>query len=489
MTLRSLSRRKLLLLGVAGVFLVILCLLFLYRRTFTGSKFVPDSRYGSTFGILVYEQTGNAASNLMNLQCWAGSLKMKVVEPSIRETKMIADDVFQFSKDSSGERFRDLFDIEHWNSYGRKKNYAPLVSMEDFLENASKNIIYVEVMYSGYLKCPQGTFHYISNGVAAPLQFLRRLGLSVSYPNSFLSSHGFKIVRTVCIDLLQEGRLRTQREFNELLFGDLLGKGNFTVVFDEWRAMRNELEHDGSMDSVDPNSDLHRILIKDTKCTYKCINSQPYHLAWDPIPSQKVTSHKSTPVVNIDTAVLKTGLLALVPSSQVLAHAAKYRAKYLNNKPYVAIMMRMENLQYGITTESSYTSCLNTAKNLWTTATQKYGISQTFITSDAGKYGSYSWSPNQASIQFQDDIIRMAGMPSSFVDTLDTNIEEVTGSTGRVNIAWTESIIVAEARCIIFLGGGAFQGIVLNLHSALYLGTECFVFLDTYCKEHAKLGF
>ena len=92
----------------------------------------------------MYEQMGNAASNLMNLQCWAGSLKMNVVEPSIRETAVIGDGVFHFSQDYSSERFRDLFDIEHWNSYAQERKYSHLISMEEFLDKASRNIINVE---------------------------------------------------------------------------------------------------------------------------------------------------------------------------------------------------------------------------------------------------------------------------------------------------------------------------------------------------------
>ena len=346
-------------------------------------------------------------------------------------------------------------------------------------------------MYSGSLECPQGTFHWLSNSVSSPLQLLRGLGLSLMYPYSFLSSHGFKIVRKVCISLLHEGRLRTQQEFNKLVFGDLLGRGNFTVVFDEWRAIRNESAQEGKLDSVDHDSDLHRILIKDSPCTDNAINLQPYHTSLIQLPSQNLTSHQINPITDADTASMNKAKLGFIPSDRVLTDTTEFRAKYMNNKPYIAIMMRMEILQRGIASESSYTNCLNTAKNLWEYATQKYGINQTFITSDLGKYGSYSWAhllvtTNQqldVSTQFQDDIIKMVGMPSSIAETTNKNFETVTGSTGRVKIAWTQSIFTAEARCIIFLGGGYFQILVLNIHSALYPGRECFAYLDSNCKQ------
>ena len=465
-----------------------LFLLIAFSR-FTGStEFVPDSRYGSVFGLLVYEQMGAAATDVMNLQCWAGSLKMKVVEPSIREKAILGDQVFHFSSDPSREQFRELIDIDHWNSYAQKKNYAPLVSLEEFIDKASRNIIYVEMMYSGYLKCPQGPFHYVSNIFASPLEFgFRRAEYAVLYPYRFLSSHGFKIVRKVCIDLLQEGRLRTQQEFNELVFGDLLGKGNFTVIFDEWRAFRNESEEEGKLENVDPKSDWHQILVKDSLCTFGSLKIDAYHNFFR---AQKVASHKSSPVVDIDTAALKSGLLGLIPSSQVLGHAAEYRAKYLNNKPYVAIMLRMESLQEGIKDALVYKKCIEAVKSFLKYSKANYQTDQTFLTSDLGKYGSYTIQQYDLTLseKFQNDLAAAIGL-DSLKDSVTKRLEAVTQSEGRVRIAWTQGIIVAEARCTIFLGGGAFQNLVLNLHTGLYKENECFVFLDKNCVEFGKAGF
>ena len=434
----------------------------------TQIDFVPDIRIGVALNLMIWEQMGNAASNLMNSQCWAASMQMHVVEPSIRETSGGGDQIFYFSGDhQNAEQFSDLFDITRWNEYSKRHGYATLISVEEFLEKASRNLIYVQVQYS-------------------TSECLMHTSVDTVQPLSTLNSLGFTTVREVCLDLLHKGRLRTQQELAELIFGDLLGHGNFTVVFSEWRGIRNELEPEGKLSNVQPGASWYRILVKDSPCTYNCINHQPYYKTW--LPAKRDVSLEGRKL-KYNSTILKKGKVGLIPSDKVLADTAKYRAKYMSNQPYIAIMMRMENLQYGIATNSSYASCFNSTKNLWTTATQKYGINQTFITSDIGEYGSHSWYPQQVAIRFQDDIIDMVGMPPLFNDTLNKNIEEVTGSTGRVIMAWTQSIIVAEARCIIFLGGGSLQGLILNIHSALYPGRECFVYADTHCSQYANLGF
>ena len=170
-------------------------------------------------------------------------------------------------------------------------------------------------------------------------------------------------------------------------------------------------------------------------------------------------------------------------------NAASYRAKYLHDRPYLAIMMRMEYLHRGISDSDIYLKCLKKVRNLWTFARERYSLKEMFLTSDLGKYGSASWVMDKVSAQFQQDIIRTTNMSSSYTDTLDSSFEDITHADGRVEVAWTQSTVAANARCIIFLGGGAFQGLILNINGALHKDRECFVYFDKSCVEYIKLGF
>ena len=432
-----------------------------------------ETGFGSGFvlSLLFYEQIGNGASNVMNLQCWAGPLQMAVVEPFVRETRESGDQVFfldLFDSSNSPPRYRDLFDIHQWNQYSKKHGFAPLASMEDFLTKASRAIILVTIIYSGSSQCPKQ--REVSQDTLIHFEH-----------------HGFKVVNKVCINLLHEGRLRTRREFNELVFGDSLGKSNFTVVFDEWRGIRNESEREGKIEWVDVNSEWHRILIKDSPCCYDSLALQPYHVTWAYLEEKNI-EHTKQPV---DTAVLKGSKLGLIPSKQVLANVDAFRDRHFENKPYLAVKARME--KYEITDKTLHAKCVKKIASFKQYALDEYKLTQTFFASDVGKYGSNSWSWPQGnpglSEELYRDIINVLGTSSDQEDAISREFEAVTHSTGRVSIAWTQGTTVAEARCIIFLGGGAFHGLILNLHSALYRGNECFVYLDEHCNEHAKLGF
>ena len=206
---------------------------------------------------------------MMNLQCWAGSLNMQIVEPSIRANRSGGDGAFYVTQDyKTAKQFRYLFDFDHWNRYSNSRGYVPLISMENFLQNASRDVIHVELMYSSSDKCPQNVFNLVENNIVTSQVFKH----SSAATWSFLISHGFRIVKKVCIDLLQDERLRTQNEFNQLIFGDLFGNGNYTVIFDEWRALRNESEREGKLNIVKPGLNHYRILVKDSRCTYESLN-------------------------------------------------------------------------------------------------------------------------------------------------------------------------------------------------------------------------
>ena len=370
--------------------------------------------------------------------------------------------------------------------YGNSRGYAPLISMETFLSKASKNVIHVELMYSSSVMCPQSVFGQVRNIFDYPIQFLKHLTISL-VPVSFLSSQGFRIVRKVCINLLQDGRLRTQEEFNQLIFGDLFGNGNYTVIFDEWRALRNENETDGKLNLVKPGLDHYRTLVKDSRCTYESLVLRPYYTTTPELQRNVSGSEPMEP----DYAFLKESKLGLIPSYNVSRNADRYRAKYLDNKPYLAIMMSMENLNHVIGDSNIYRQCIQKIKSLWEIAMEKYDLKQTFLTSDLGKYGSFSWTVSQStSVQFQQNLIQTINMTSSYTDTFDNSFEDITQSDGRVEVAWTQGIVAANARCVIFLGGSAFHGLLYNINGALHMNRECFIAFGKDCtNDYLKLGF
>lgn len=451
---------------------------------------VDNSRTGPGFvlSLYFYEQMGNAASNLMNLQCWAGSLKsnMRVVEPFIRESEDAGDRVFFLPETTlSHERFGYLFDRDHWDKYSASRGYAPLTSIETFIQKAPRSIIYVHVLYGSSDQCPSYVQSIINRQTEKEL--LR---------STLLTSNGFKIVRRVCVNLLQNGRLRTQVEFYSLIFGDLWGielPNSYTVVFDEWRAIRNESEREGKLGFVEYGRNDYRLLIKDSPCTYNSLNLQPYYVMWEKLPLKPLTKGTSSKsYADTDLSVLKESEIGLIPTSHVIKNAAVYRAKYLGSEPYLSIMIRTEKMSSEIRHIEIYSRCISKLKLLVTYAMDKYKLKRILLTSDLGKYGTNSLNTesNRPLLeQFHQDIAKAMNLTSTYQQTLDAYFENDTQSKGRVEIAWTQSVVLAQARCAIFMGGGAFQGHVLNMNSFLNKGNECFMYLDSFCNEYVTLGF
>ena len=92
-----------------------------------------------------WEQTANAMSSLLDLQCWARSAGIgAVLLPSLDVT---GRSVFHFTPDEAALTFGNLYDIDHWNTMSIKLHYSPLVSRGYFLQHASKSLVYVHIEY------------------------------------------------------------------------------------------------------------------------------------------------------------------------------------------------------------------------------------------------------------------------------------------------------------------------------------------------------
>ncbi len=101
--------------------------------------------------------------------------------------------VFHLGLNKESLAFDDLFDLNHWNTMSQELGYSALVTQQYFLEHASRDIVYVKILYTG-----TGT----------------RLGcLTVNFLNlyvfkswyKYLSSNKFAISKRVCIGLIKKG--------------------------------------------------------------------------------------------------------------------------------------------------------------------------------------------------------------------------------------------------------------------------------------------
>ena len=99
---------------------------------------------GYALGWDFYEAQTCASRNLLGLQNWATSLHFGVVEPFVHES------YFRMSQfnNVNALRLSDYFDISIWNHkvVTTIPNGTSLVKWEDFIKNASRQLIVVHVM-------------------------------------------------------------------------------------------------------------------------------------------------------------------------------------------------------------------------------------------------------------------------------------------------------------------------------------------------------
>ena len=113
------------------------------------------------------DQMSWAAARLKSLQCWATTWKslyehIGVVEPFVTDGAHLGVpiDVHRSVHVNKTLKFSDLFDIDTWDSRGKRKGikYPELVSWSDFLNYAPRNIVAVQIIYNQDSRCTENEF-------------------------------------------------------------------------------------------------------------------------------------------------------------------------------------------------------------------------------------------------------------------------------------------------------------------------------------------
>ena len=377
-----------------------------------------------------WEQVGNAAKNLFDLQCWASSVGIRsVVEPSVNPT--LDKTVLKFLKDKKYLKFRDLYDITHWNLMSSNLNFSQLVSLEYFLKHGSKDVVLVQIIYTLYsFRCQ-------------PLkEFANRDWFR------FLSKNGFHIKKTVCIDFKKE----KSHFFKEETFRDKIFRGtghNISIIFNVWEGVRT--------------SGIKRVAIRGSEC-----NNDLAHVdIASPQPISKITYSPLTSCPNM-------------PSRRLLNFLEIFKTKHLFGAKYVAVMLRTQKMNQSIIAiQPESNSCISKIKLDWKKIVADHNLTQTLFFTDVGKFGSLTWNSKSANkfSQYLQDLLKI----KMTLNKVNSALTEITGSTDRVQIALLNRLLVAHAECVIIVGGGNFQMQTLNMYAHLHVGRECYSVRNIDC--------
>ena len=375
---------------------------------------VPKPVRGYALAESYWEQQTTGSRNVKDLQCWAGQLNLSVVEPfmvkSFPRTPLSNDHMNML-------HFSDLFDLQSWNKDCENMHHSQLVSWEDFMQHAPRDVILVVIRYApapaNLKKTQQLVRMYPSNYPPASERY--KTGCNkVGWQRTFLTSNHFKVVREVCFNFEYGDNLTTEA-FSNHIYAEHM-PSETTVIFKEWRSL-----------GVLPD----RIIVGDSTCFNTSLQERIH------------------------------------PSLRLSGEAKRYHEKYLNGGNYIAIIARLEKSRQFVRREGVVTYCLDQIVQYQHSLRAETGMNTTFLSIDIGKYGSSSYGGYK---QLQpalgkffrglyNDSLSMAEWEKTFEDSQTTD---------PGYIAQLQKIIATQADCLIFSGGGSFQRHALRLYQELH---------------------
>jgi hypothetical protein len=382
-------------------------------------KLEPPTTTGYVLAVNYYEQQSMGSRNLFQLQCWAQQLGLAVVKPVMKDSFLLSP--LDQHQQQTLLKFEDSFDLKEWSLQTSISQFAPLVDWSEFLSNTPRNVILVSYNYPSVsvLKTRQKAGEAVLQDHIGERY---KSGCSSKWPTpsqlSFLSSNGFHVVRTVCFNFYFGDQL-TVDEFNAHLLGEYHAS-NVTIIMDMWRGLGTG----------------QRVLIKDT-----CFTTYP------------INEH-------------------IKLSNRLLSDASRYVEANLGGQPFIAVMGRLEMTLLTVHKKDQpiLPYCLKEIVSELDLLKKDTGLSATFLSIDIGRYGSKKWRTRVDPDLRRDfsNLIQDIYGPSASVSSWEKTFEDIAMTKDAGYIGLLQKAIVTKAKCVLFVGGGAFQRHALHLYRQLH---------------------
>ena len=387
------------------------------------SKLESPITKGYVLAVNYYEQQSMGSRNLFQLQCWARQLGLAVVKPVMKDSFLLTP--LDQHQQQTFLKFEDSFDLNEWTLQSSISQFAPLVEWSEFLSNAPRNVILVSYNYPSVsvLKTRQKAGEPVLQDHIGERY---KSGCSSKWPTSsqlsFLGSNGFHVVRTVCFNFYFGDQL-TIDEFNTHLLGEHRAS-NVTIIMDMWRGLGTG----------------QRVLIKDT-----CFTTYP------------INEH-------------------IKLSSRLLGDASRYIEAHLGGQPFIAVMGRLEMTLLTVHKKDQpiVPYCLKEIVSELELFKKDTGLSATFLSIDIGKYGSKKWRARVDPDLRHDfsSLVQNIYGPSASISSWERTFEDIAMTKDAGYIGLLQKAIVTQAKCVLFVGGGAFQRHALHLYRQLHTRKE-----------------
>lgn len=378
-----------------------------------------------------------------SLQCWATELNrnIRVVEPFVNGSYLSIPHN-EFSAEVL--RFGDIFDLNWWNTLGAvDQGFAPLVTWNEFLENAPLPTILVQIVYEKNDMCLEPLIAKSE----CNLDEMRQNWLQTARQYNLSS----QIVKEVCIDFQKTDFLNAD-EFNERIFGSFLTFWKYkpiTVVFSDYRGGRL----------------THKVIGENT-CLLRTRDS-----------------HCSPDGENMHQLIVNS----LKPIPQIYQKAKEYTLKHFNTEDdYVAVMVRWEliflNDLYFRGPHYTGATCIDKIQAQVEKWLMDNRLSKVFLTTDIGKYGSstfplhrrlYNQDNNQVAISHTEQLFRTFNYTFTNVDEYEDTFVQVAGTAHSTYISQLQKTIAARARCLLIVGWSSFHENAVALYNEIHSRNRC----------------
>ncbi len=172
---------------------------------------VRGEGHGYVISLSFWEQLTMSVMNLLDLQCWAATRNLMVVEPLLAGP--YAKFTFNETLAQTWLTMSDVYNVSDWNRHSAQSGLSPLVDRKEFFDvalNLQMKVVLVQFQFD-QKKC---NFYWPK---FAGKRFL-------------LALKQWEVVRTVCTSYSQP----SFETFNELMFGSKYPPQNTVVIFSLW---------------------------------------------------------------------------------------------------------------------------------------------------------------------------------------------------------------------------------------------------------------
>ena len=365
------------------------------------------------------DQLTGSTGNLLNLQCFVGHhmKDVRVVEPFLDPRGSVLGVSLSPSydkldpQDVNTVKLSDVFDIDELTEYSRSRNYAPLISWNDFLDSHPKGLILVHHTWE-------------TNDCGDYM---------IQATKEFVTENNFNILRQVCINFRNTGVLSPQK-FLDTVYGDLQ-PNEVVVAFNRWGGIVNRVED-------------FRLSVSGTSC-YRGNDIRLFH---------------HSKLVSSDCKDYSMKYLNKTDNYMAVMVRVEYFAINYNFKELPA-EARHDKLM----------ECFKNISTKVESVKRERNITDTLLTMDIGKHGSFYFkSPDDVLKQAAHDFFEMMFGKSLTQDEWEQSFEEVARFKVSGYIAIMQKALAANSACLLLAGRGSFfQSSAETLYNELHPDSSC----------------